>query len=253
MVKSSFTYLRVSSHWITLMSLAAMLIAPLVTHAQGRVTLTAVAGNYEMKDMKAIQDELQKDLSLTYPTKVVSEFPMSLQLELGFDFDARGSDITKGLYMNYALTKGRIHYADYSGQVYVDQNVSRFQFGGRLRAQVADNIGFYLKGGVTYSKLDFVSVIELAGAGRQEDIVSLHSWGISAEPGFSWGRDFGRLGMLLNVGFELNFQGKTLLDSNPDAHLLLPNGETAAINWTGARFGASLGYYLSRPGEEDMK
>lgn len=212
--------------------------------AQNRVFISGTVGKYSMKMMKEFQEEIfnamqeeDEDLEM----KIVAEFPASLQIDIGF-MHKIGEEGYAGGYLNYAFTKGRLDYSDYSGQTYLDQNIYRVVLGGELLKAYANGVRVFMKTGLNYSMLNIVSYTTVNGAGSAEDVVKFYSYGLSAEPGIGYEYVFNKMGLGLNVGYEINVQGKTFLKEDNNAYLLNSEGDPIRINWSGVRLGLQATY-----------
>jgi hypothetical protein len=220
-------------------------LSPIVCIGQSKVYFQAVAGNYAMREMKQFQTDLNDDFwSSGFATKVVSDFPKSLQVTVGYDKMLSSEKYSIGGFLNYGLTKGRLHYGDYSGQIYADQNVSRLQIGARGSASIAGTFAFYSNIGFNYTKLDLeLNSIIYNGSSVNNDH-KFHSIGINLEPGFCWSYNYKKLISSLQVGYEINVQGKTVYQEDKQSVLINGSGEKVAIDWSGFRLGIGLGYRL---------
>lgn len=208
--------------------------------AQSRIYFQGTIGQYTMNSLKEFQMGLNSDINSSgIPTKIVTAFPISLQCDIGFD-KILNNDYTLGGYANYAFTKGRMHYSDYSGAAYADQNVSRIVLGFKASKFISRGFAVYGKVGLNYSilKLNFVTTIN--GSGEQTDGTDFYSIGAIIEPGVSWTYPVKSLSFTANGGYELNIQGKT--NFNSESYLLNNVGDKVLINWTGFRIGISLAY-----------
>src|SRR5688572_22721244 len=104
--------------------------------AQDNVHVRAIYGTYQMRDLQEFQGELAKDFqNNSMPVKITSTFPASLQVEAGMDFPTEFH--TFGFFVNYAITQGRLHYGDYSGETFAEQNLNRFLLGFKAATYVA--------------------------------------------------------------------------------------------------------------------
>lgn len=202
-----------------------------------------------MKDMKAFQEALNDEVgSSGIPTKVVLQYPPSMQLEVGFNKinqNRNGTDrYSFGSYLNYAMTRGRLHYQDYSGEVFGNQILRRIVLGGNASAFVSRRLEFYAKIGLNYSmmKIDFSSSIN--GVGSDSNSSDFHSVGLNLEPGMCLSFPLKRIVISVNTGYEFNVQGTTWLDTNDEVYLVNENGDQVIVDWSGLRLGLSLGYKL---------
>jgi hypothetical protein len=224
----------------------AVFLLPVVCVAQSKFYIEGIVGTYSMKGMKEFQNELNNDIvSSGFHTKVLADFPMSMQVTAGFD-KILGDKYAIGGYLNYAFTKGHIHYGDYSGELYTDQNVSRILLGCRAATILAGGFEAYGKVGFNYTMLDLDFVTNIYGGPSQRDVLEFYSTGINIEPGISWTYSYKKLLLSLQAGYEISLQGKTIFKENNEAHLLNDAGGKVIINWSGMRLGLGLAYKLGQ-------
>jgi hypothetical protein len=223
-----------------------LFLLPITCVAQSEFYIQGIIGQYSMMEMKKFQDELNNDIvSSNISTKIVTDFPMSLQIEAGCD-KIYEDNYSLGGYLNYAFTKGRIHYADYSGEIYSNQNVSRILLGGKAAKNLQSGFELYGKLGLNYSMLQLEFVTNIYGAESKFNAFEFYSLGINIEPGISWSYSYKKLLISLQAGYELNLQGKTIFRDNKDAYLLNQDGDKVIINWSGMRLGLGLAYKLNQ-------
>lgn len=214
---------------------------PALCFGQYKIYVNGIVGQYSMKDIKIFQAELNDDLTSSgVPTKIVSEFPASVQLDVGLD-KIYESGFSLGGYLNYTFTKGRMHYRDYSGEVYSDQNVSRIVIGAKASKLLQYGFEFYGKVGINYSTLDLEFVSTINNQGYDADELAFYSTGINMEPGISWTYSYKRLLFSIQTSYEINIQGKTIFKEDEDAYLLNKEGSKVIVNWTGLRSGIGIG------------
>lgn len=217
------------------------------TFAQDRIYLSGTVGTYSMKMMKDFQDDVAKSMDdENIQLKPVIEFPMSLQVSGGFLRSLNENNYAGG-YINYAFTKGRLHYSDYSGETYFDQFVRRAVLGAEFRNSSQSGWYFYLRVGFDYSWLKLVSGTEISGGGKAENSSSFYSIGVDAEPGFGWEHTvYKQFAIGFNAGFDINYQGKTFFSEDHNAYLLDGHGDAIKLSWSGARVGLAVTYVIGK-------
>jgi hypothetical protein len=214
--------------------------------AQKSVYVRAVFGTYRMNDMKEFQDELLKDFeNNSMPVKITSAFPSSLQVEAGMDFPLE--NCTLGFLMNYAITSGRLHYGDYSGETFAEQNLNRILIGFKASTSIAKNLDVYAKVGVGLSSLNLNFETHINGASSSEkEEVKFKALGLSLEPGVIWQLPYRRFLFSISGGYEINHNGKTKFEElGGDAYLINNNNKPVHLNWSGVRFSTGIAYVLS--------
>jgi hypothetical protein len=221
------------------------LFSPIVAVSQFKFYMHGIVGQYSMKDMKQIQSEFEAGYeSSGIPAKSVTEFPMSLQVEIGADKEIPENNLAIGGFLNYGFTKGRVDYQDYSGQTYANQNVSRIVLGGKAAKLLPYGFSLYGKIGLNYSMLNMSFVTKINGVGSDEESIDFYSIGLNLEPGGSWTYMSGKFGFSVLAGYEVNIQGKTMLKEDTDAYLQTAEGDKALINWSGMRMALSVSFSL---------
>lgn len=229
--------------------LAVLLVSSQTIVAQQMIFIETTVGQYSMRDLKQLQEDLHKQfVDGGLEVKTVTSFPISLQVDAGYlkEFSEKNS---AGIYLNYAMTKGRIHYADYSGETYADQVVSRVVLGGKGIVRLSHGFAIYGKLGLNYSMLGMKFVSIIYGNGEDEELLRFHSLGFNAEPGVLWTYPKGKFSFDIHAGYELNVQGKTLYNESSGAYLQTEAGGNVIINWTGIRTGIGINYHFKFPGK----
>jgi hypothetical protein len=219
---------------------------PFVCLAQKSIYMKAVAGNYWMGDMKGFLDELRKDFVL--PTKTVNNFSMSVQGEVGLDYKIVNrflDEYTVGGFLNYAITRGRANYTDYSGSADLYNDLWRIQIGARGLHPINEQFSIYGKVGLCLSSLKIRSAVALHGSGSESDEVSFDAYGFTLEPGIQWRKTVYRKIILMgNFGYELNVNSKTNYDG--DSWLIDTNDDPVRLDWSGFRLGVGVGLSLEK-------
>ncbi|MGC3945726.1 MAG: hypothetical protein QM762_14595 [Chryseolinea sp.] len=229
---------------LRLLLLAVFFVSSLTLIAQGSLFVEATVGQYSMQTLKQLQTEMQKQfVDGGIEMKTVTEFPISLQVDAGY-LKELSDKYDFGGYLNYAMTKGRIHYADYSGETYADQNVSRVVLGAKGISRLRNRFALYGKLGVNYSMLGMEFVADIYGVGKDDEMHRFHSLGVNIEPGVLWTYNRGMFSFDIHAGYELNAQGKTFSDGGSGSYLQTQEGGNVNINWTGVRAGVGVNYHF---------
>ncbi|HEX5171500.1 MAG TPA: hypothetical protein VFW11_20120 [Cyclobacteriaceae bacterium] len=207
------------------------------------IYVKAVAGNYQMENLKKLQREFEATLlSNDIPVSVVSSFPISLQGEFGIDGTLRDGLLLGG-FANYAVTEGRVSYSDYSGSVAIVQDLKRVLVGARILYDIGDNFNLYGKVGLNWTRLVIQTETALVGLGTsKEQAADVQSFGVAIEPGIQWSKKFNRIKFEANAGYEGNISGK--LKNDDGAYLIDNNGGPITANWSGFRIGIGLCFSL---------
>lgn len=199
-------------------------------------------GHYSMDDMKGFQNQLKTGFENEGITlKPAAEFPLSLMVDAGYLKAFKDNKMYAGGYLNYAYTKGRLHYSDYSGEAYIDQNINRIVLGGQAIRLLGKGFEAYGKAGFNYSTLKIISFNEVYGGDSNKDNVEFYSLGFSGTAGLGWRYAINKIGFGVNAGYEINIQGKTKFKDS-DSDLKDNRGQDIKINWSGARIGLDVSY-----------
>ncbi len=224
----------------------ALLFVSTFSFAQTKLYVSATVGNYSMKDNKDLQEEMLNQLPENIAYKIVDEFPVSLQADLGIDIDLKPNDITLGGFLNYAMTHGRIDYRDYSGRFTIDQNVERFVIGAKGMKHLGAGFWAYAKAGLVFSslKIKFSQEIYDFNINPNDEEYDFDAKGILVEPGFRWEHTINRFVFFGQAGYELNINGKT--NYSDDTYLQDEDGDAVYMNWSGARLGIGIGFRFQK-------
>lgn len=226
--------------WVGIIGL---LILPALGFGQDIIYFNTIAGTYQMEDLKAFQDELQEDFELDgFPLVGVRNFPASLQWELGVTREE--GEITYGGFLNYALTEGKLHYSDYSGEVSAELQVLRIMLGGRAAKRFHKDFQAYAKLGINRSQMNLLSSLTLKGGEEQVERMGFYAFGLNLEPGIAWDYSFKNLVFSVSGGYELGLQSKTFFDEYDNAYLTHGREEPVILNWSGFRLGVGVGVRL---------
>lgn len=214
---------------------------PALLFGQRVVSISSIAGSYGMEDLKALQTRFEEEYRRRdIPVERVLDFPVSLQGEFGYSFEK--GPRTYGTYLNYAMTKGKDHYSDYSGETLAQQKVSRILGGFKFSQKLIKDFRVYGKLGVSRSYLDLLFATYIHGGGSEEENLHYNSWGFNLEPGLSWEYPYQNFIFNVSGGYEITKQGSTYKKDSDDELLLNRNWEEVMINWNGFRLGLGVGY-----------
>lgn len=226
---------------------ALLLLNVALTHGQARIYVSAIGGSYSMNDLKALQAELgnQYRASSGVPLKVVHDFPISLHAELGMLWG--NEDRLMGGYTAYTKTEGKMHYADYSGEIALTQELTRIAMGFKAILALGNKVHFYGKVGLCYTLLDVRVKGVFTGTAPSEDVESFASIGATLEPGIQWDYPWHRFVLSASGGYELNFNGQMTYNENSQAYLINSKNEKVKANWSGIRAGLTVAFLLRKP------
>ncbi|SHG53780.1 hypothetical protein SAMN04488109_0722 [Chryseolinea serpens] len=211
--------------------------------AQSRLYGSVIAGTYQMGDMKALQRDIRDGyIREGIPVKSVTSFSASLQGELGYEIRLR--KITLGGFVNYAMTEGRIAYADYSGAMAATQQLKRVALGVKFMRDLGHHLHLYGKLGVCKTFLDIKSETNFSTGHSYGNGYSFDAVGATFEPGVEWEHDVKRFTFFAQAGYEINVNGKTKYDDN--IYLENSNNEAIHVNWSGVRVAIGTAFWLRK-------
>jgi len=223
-----------------------LLAAPVASFAQKTIYGKIIAGNYWMRDMKQLQDELNGQLAAKgIPAKATLSFPASIQGELGMDFsiyDAVLNEYTVGGFANYMFTEGLITYSDYSGRVDLEQKFRRFSLGVKGAFSLMDYLQMYGKVSYTMTYFDILSRTTLHGVAPVEDKLGFEPRGLAFEAGLQWTKTINRFKFSAHGGYEFN----PLISS--ETYITNDAGDPIQPDWSGFRIGVGAGLLLRDSG-----
>jgi hypothetical protein len=224
-----------------------IILLPELLLGQRQIYLKSIVGQYTMGDLKQFQDDLISQYNAQgIPLKRELGFPPSVQVEFGVDgVIGRKKANTIGGFANYAITKGQLGYSDYSGETSAAQSLSRFIIGVKSSQSLGHGFSLYAKAGFNYSilSLHFSTNLYSPPSATSKD-EKFHSLGFIFEPGVDWKYKIKNFFLLAQAGYEVNVQGKTLLDSNTNLYLLTNAGDKVIIDWSGFRLGLGIGFTI---------
>lgn len=211
-------------------------------YSQTSLYLNSVVAQYAMSDLKKFQDDTKKQFeSAGIQAKNELSFPVSLQAELGVDKNMGKENILGG-FINYAFTKGKVGYSDYSGETSATQNVSLYGLGIKGGLAMGKGFDVFIKASFNYSQLNLKYVTVITGGGRSETNEDFHSTGIILEPGVSWLYKIEKIFLRVQTGYAINIQGTTWYNKNSNEYLLNDSGSKMILDWSGLRMGLGIGY-----------
>ncbi len=215
--------------------------------AQPTVYVKIMGGFYSMKNMKQYQQLFAKKYSENgYPTKVASEFPFSLQAEVGLDFKQRNG-FAFGPWINYIKTKGELIQSDNWSTTTITNDLKRLGLGISVSKQIYRNFAIYGKIGVNASILDVTSS-DTSPTPLVQDMSYLSNGG-TTELGCLWRITRNRFNLIANWGYEMGFNGAlTERGKVSSSYTTLYDDEgSVKVNWNGMRIGVGIGFYLTKP------
>jgi len=221
--------------------------------AQVEVSAGTGVGWYSMAELREFQEYLQS----TFPVKaqITEKFPPYLTYDASLLCRLYRTGFI-GIYYQFSSTGGRIHYEDFSGEVYSDQilrsNTLALNAGQGLEFKNNFLMRLDLHPGVTFTKLELLSVTRVGDQSYKESY-KFHSINAIMQPTVELHKAWGKLGIKVSVGYHFSpFAGKLKFDENKDSYLVGRDNAPITANWTGLRLGISGRYvFHQRVKEED--
>ena len=221
-------------------------MAQLVSGASVRVRVGLE--HYGLQDIRKWQEQEQGTLrGLGVPAEITDAFPAypGLRVDVATQLP-NGHRL--GLSAGYNSTGGRVHYADYSGEVRTDWVVARRSVGLFLE-QLANEratwaIPVTLRGSLDFARLRYETLARVGNDAEQGE-TEFSAWSFSVEP--EVGVEVKTLGSTFvraTVGFGYTFGGTLKLDGEPVG--LAGASSPLKLHWHGWRTGLAVG--LDLPG-----
>lgn len=218
------------------------LIVVLSLAQPNQIDLQIGFGKFQMTDLKGLQDSFIKESII--PLSKTVEFPDYFVFDLKYEHEIKDKFFTGGS-VGHRSTGGRLHYADYSGEVYSNQKVSAYSIallGGLYLLNDKKNIvPLYLRVGGNFTRVSLENGI-IVGTQKQEQSDLFESFGMLAEPGVSYRRIIRQLFTGVDIGYELNFNGNLFYSSDKNLFLVNDSGNPVQAQWDGLRVRLSIGY-----------
>lgn len=205
-------------------------------------------GSYNLKDLKAFQDEISNHPNLpalsqtaSFPGYITYSGFMALTMK---DFSEMVFDIS------YQYTGARNFYGDYSGYYRMSMQLKGLRTGMQYRIPVSrgERWGshFGVGGGTTSGWLRFDENLEITGAEEFSEnlsFVSMIFFGEATLSGYYQLTDKISLEML--AGYEYNIPGRLKWSENKKAYLQNQEKQPVRVDWSGIRFKLGAAYQLS--------
>lgn len=206
------------------------LMIPCWVKAQNFFSLSATYGSFNMSTQRQIQDYTLNSFS---PIKMVSSFPSRFGLEMTTGVRVGQGSFTLGPAFSYFSTGGRLHYADYSGEVSFDQIAECFMVGLHAKGLISNpekKLRMYLAAtaSAVFTTLEYRSYFALGTQTESsEEQVTVVNY--SLRPALSVQRSFAQdFYAEVHLGYDLQ-----LIKGDPK------------VEWDGLRCGIAIGYHFT--------
>jgi len=222
-------------------------------YAQVHISAGTGIGWFSMKEFHDFQEHLRS--SFPVAARITEQFPAYVIYDASIAWQLRRTGFL-GVYYQYGSTGGRIHYKDYSGEIYSDQlfhyNTIALNAGEALEFGKNYSLRVDLHPGATFTSLELLSVTKI-GDQRYQESYKFHSINATMQPTFELTKTWGNFGLKLSAGYHIAvYAGKVKLKGNKNAILLGSSTDPIAASWDGLRLGLSGIYIIGRRlGEEE--
>lgn len=223
--------------------LAIIVALPLATFGQVQVSVRAGYGFYSMSELKTFQEGLKSEFPVSLRT--TEAYPPYLYYEGSFQFIIR-ERVPLGISVTYGSTGSRLHYSDYSGEIFADQFVKYLAIGLPVAwifpSKNTWSLQVELKPNISFNELALKLQSSVANQTEAEQL-DFKSMDIGIQPGFAIIKRFGPVGLLLQAGFNIGLMNGELFLKKDDAYYLTQrNGDHVSTDWTGLRIAAGINY-----------
>lgn len=214
-----------------------------------QVQLETGIGQYNMKEMKALQNDL-KNMVQDLDVKSVVQFPATLYYGIEINYLLNKTNAL-GVHLLYNTTAGRNHLADYSGEYKMDILLSSFALG-------IDYSYTFMKLG-KFSMCAYLCIgMRLSTFNIIEDL-TVYSDTISHSDYLAYGKNYytlpgieisypllNKLDLKLKTGYEIDFRSKYLTtDEDGEQQVLYYNdNKHLNIDYSGLRISLGIAYKL---------
>lgn len=206
------------------------------------------AERYGLRDVRDWQSRERADLQgQGVPAEITDGFPTRPGVRVDVATRFLGEHRV-GLSAGFGSTGGRLHYADYSGEVRTDWIVSRRSFGIFLEQAAAERATWATfvttHGTLDLAQLRYDAYFQVGDVSDREE-VEFSAWSFSVEPELALEvRTFGSTFARVGAGFGYSFGGTLTLEGEPVG--LSGSTSPLKLRWTGWRVGLTLGVDLGK-------
>jgi hypothetical protein len=203
------------------------------------IALRSGYGWYNMSDLRELQKQFYTEVNI--PLEITDDFPPYLIFELNYRHEFKNFFV--GGFAGYKSTGARLHYADYSGELFVNQELLAYSLGVNIGTFAVRNekfsIPMTLSCGVNLTSLEIVSGQTIFDQ-SDEQRIKLNSTGILIEPQIGYWHYFSRFGVGVDAGYEFNIPGKLYFDE--ERWLADSDNEPVKAQWNGFRLRLGMSF-----------
>lgn len=215
-----------------------LLLFPCLSFGGGiKIQLQGGLGSYSMADMKDLDRFITNQITL--PLHQTNNFPSYWFYKGALLFNIN-RNLSFGPMYAFHSTGSRYSLADYSGQYYFDDLVQAHSLGVTFNYLMTTdfnlNWGFYLDGGMSFSKIKFKEHLELVDIENQmNDNSYAKETSFFVEPGICFSYPIKFIEPGIHIGYLFPVSHKGLKENESEQYFYLPDGEKAKTGWNGGR------------------
>lgn len=222
-----------------------VLLLSLCANAYAQVEISAGIGmgTFSMRELK----DLQKQIQSGYPVdaKITEQFPAYVIYDASISRKLKSNGFL-GIYYQYGSTGGRVHYEDFSGEIYSDQLLHYSTLGLTIGQELALKNNFSLRldfhPGATFTRLEITDVTKVGNEGYRETY-KFRSINATLQPTIELYKSWQQFGIRVFAGFHLAaYSGKLKYEENKEAYLTNGGNDPIVANWNGLRLGITGTY-----------
>jgi hypothetical protein len=218
------------------------IILPAQCFSQVHASFSFGVAGFSMKEMKRYQPQIK--MQLPVDAKIIESFPSYWSYE--FSLTGEVNDWMRlGAITGYTSTGGRMHYADYSGEIACNQTTTAKMIGLQAEVLLNPNEGppvvFVCKTGATLGHYTFDMLVDINHNADSEHYKFVAN-NAFIESGLNIYKQIIRnLSVTLYGGYNINvYKDKVKLTNNRDLYLLDQNGKPVHLDWTGFRVSVGI-------------
>ena len=224
----------------------ALLLLCAECYAQVEVSAGMGVGWFTMNELGELQEAIQS----TYPVavRITEEFPPYFIYNASIIWRL-SSNISLGPYYQYGSTGGRVHYEDFSGEIYSDQLLHYNTLALSIAQELSLKNNFLLRidlhPGVTFTNLEIIDFVKIGEQSHRESY-KFHSVNATIQPTAELQKFWGQFGIKIYAGFHMPvYSGKLKFDEDKNSYLTGGNNDPIVADWTGLRLGLTGTYRIS--------
>lgn len=207
----------------------------------GKIFTELNYNTFSHSSLSSFQQELVDDVlfEIDVPIMTTDDFPGNIGFSLGYEI----VDQNLAFFIGYNSTGAKSSYADFSGRISIEQQLSATSFGGMylIKLDEEDRFKLVLKAFGMYSSLGVETSFEITDFTSVVDDLGFSSFDVSVGASFMYEYPIASfLNLRASVGFDLVLGSQLNFDDFNNAHLLDNSGGKVKTNWSGLRTGIGV-------------